>query len=251
MVRGPLCLAAVTIAAALPAQDLVRGEYFIDADPGFGNGTSLTFTPAPEVALQLSIDMVGLSPGPHVLGIRMKDGAGHWGLTNRRFFMLRSMATGGDIVRFEYFLDTDPGFGNGTQLPAGPAPEVVNVLAEVLTDGLPAGPHTLFVRSLSSTGAWSITNATIFNVLVGMAELEHWGMTAGPNPIRDVLVLRRSIATSVIELDLLDAQGRRLRSHQWIGDRIEIGTEDLAAGGYFLLLWVEGAAPVVVKLLKQ
>jgi hypothetical protein len=244
----PFCLA---LAIGSVAQDLQRGEYFLDVDPGFGNGTSITFTQAPEVSQSLSIDVSTLAPGMHVLGLRMLDDAGHWGLTNRRYFMVRSMATGGDIVRVEYFLDADPGFGNGTAVSAGPSPEVSGLLVDVLTDGLSAGPHTLFVRSLSSTGAWSLTNVHTFNVAVGIEELLAWGIIAGPNPMRDELVLQRDPSNESIELDLLDAQGRRLQSQQWTGDRSVLRADALSAGNYLLLLRRLDSAPLVLKVVKE
>lgn len=241
----------MVLATTSVAQTLERGEYFVDLDPGFGNGTSITFAPATEVALQLPIPVSGLSTGSHVLGFRMKDADGNWGLTNRRLFMVSSMAPGGDIVRFEHFLDADPGFGNGTQVVAAAAPEVTNLLFDVLTDGLAPGAHTLFVRALSSTGAWSITNAKVFDVVVGIHELIDLGIVAGPNPMQDALFLQRTSAAGTIDLDLMDAQGRRLASTQWIGDRIMLDTGVLAAGSDLLLLRAEGRSPVVVKIAKQ
>ncbi|MFN3876611.1 MAG: T9SS type A sorting domain-containing protein, partial [Flavobacteriales bacterium] len=242
---------AIIFSAATPAQELVRGEYYFDVDPGFGNGTPINFTQAAEVSLPLSLDVSALAPGGHVLGVRMKDDAGHWGLTNRRFFMVRSMAPGGDILRFEYFLDTDPGFGNGTALTAGPAPEVNDLLVNVLTEGISAGPHALGIRSLSSTGAWSITNTLTFDVLVGITELELLGIMAGPNPMQHEFVLQRTPADETIELELRDAQGKCVRSERWTSDRADLDVGSLGAGGYLLVLRMPERTPVVVKLVKH
>lgn len=250
MVRTIIFCCAGALAVTATAQELVRGEYYFDVDPGFGNGAPINFTQAAEVTLPLALDVSALPPGAHLLGVRMKDDSGHWGFTNRRFFMVRSMAPGGDIVRFEYFLDSDPGFGNGTAVNAGPAPEVNAVLVDVLTAGLPAGPHTLFMRSLSSNGAWSLTNTWTFDVLVGIAELERWGITAGPNPMRDRFVLQRADAGATIEVEMLDAQGRRVFSDQWSGDRLVIATEGISAGLLFLVLRQVDADPLVLKLVK-
>lgn len=251
MARALLLTLLMVIAIASAAQNLERGEYFFDVDPGFGNGTAIDFSQAAEVSLPLAIDVSALAPGPHVLGLRMIDDAGHWGLTNRRFFMVRSMATGGDIMRFEYFLDTDPGFGNATALPAGPAPEVSGLLVNVLTDGLSAGPHTLFVRSLSSTGAWSLTNAHMFNLVVGVEELGAWGITVGPNPLQNELILQRGISSDAIDLVLLDTHGRRLQGVKWLGNRLVLPTQELAAGNYLLMAAESDRAPLVLKLVKE
>lgn len=242
--------ATAAFVTAASAQELQRGEYYFDVDPGFGNGTGINFTQAAEVSLPLSLDVSALAPGAHVLGVRMMDDAGHWGLTNRRFFMVRSMAPGGDMVRVEHFLDVDPGFGNATAVVTTPAPEINGLLLDVLTDALPAGPHTLSVRSLSSTGAWSLTNSITFDVFVGIDELERLGITAGPNPMVDELVLRRSSSGAAIAVDVLDAQGRMLRSERWSNDRLALTTGDLSAGSYLLLLRMEGRDPLVLKLVK-
>ncbi|HRD52647.1 MAG TPA: T9SS type A sorting domain-containing protein [Flavobacteriales bacterium] len=243
-------LVAIAFAMAAPAQALVHGEYYFDVDPGFGNGTPINFPQAAEVSLPLSLDVSALAPGVHVLGTRMRDDAGSWGLTNRRFFMVRSMASGGDIVRMEYFLDADPGFGMATSVATTAAPEVTGLLLSVLTDALAAGPHSLSVRSRSSTGAWSLTNSVLFNVFVGIDELESLGITAGPNPMREELVLRRASGGTAIDIDLLDAQGRRLRGERWTNDRLDLDTSDLAAGCYLLLVRMAGMRPLVLKVAK-
>lgn len=251
MARFTFFLLVSALAMAASAQALVRGEYYFDVDPGFGNGTAINFTQTAEVSLPLSLDVSALAPGGHVLGIRMKDDAGSWGLTNRRFFMVRSMAPGGDIVRVEYFLDADPGFGNATTMSTTAAPEITGLLLNVLTDALPAGPHSFSVRSMSSTGAWSLTNSVLFNVFVGIDELERTGITAGPNPMRDEFVLQRNEAGSAIELELLDAQGKLVQSQQWTGDRKRMDVGSLSAGNYLLVLFMEGNTPAVVKLVKE
>lgn len=251
MARAIIFLLAIALAMAASAQALVRGEYYFDVDPGFGNGIAINFTQAAEVSLPLSLDVSALAPGGHVLGIRMKDDAGSWGLTNRRFFMVRSMAPGGDIVRVEYFLDADPGFGNATSMATTAAPEITGLLLSVLTDALPAGPHALSVRSMSSAGAWSLTNSVLFNVFVGIDELERLGITAGPNPMGEVFVLQRNGSGASIALELLDAKGKRVHGERWTSDRLMMDVGALRAGNYLLALFMEGSAPAVVKLVKE
>ena len=250
MARVYLLFAALALTFTSTAQDLQRGEYYLDVDPGFGNGTPITFPLANEIDLQLPVDVSALSPGGHVLGIRMLDTDGNWSLTNRRFFMVSSMATGGDVVRFEHFLDVDPGFGNGTNDATNAAPNIIDQLFDVLTDTVSNGAHTLFVRAKSSSGAWSLTNAFPFNVVVGIEELSDLGITAGPNPMSDRLVLRRAAPGTSITLHLMDALGRHLHKVQWSDDQFEFDTKELRSGTYVLVLWEEGRPPRVLKLSK-
>lgn len=59
----------------------------------------------------------------------------------------------------EYFYDTDPGHGKGTII--NNVKEGDNTL-QLSTNGLQPGPHLLFMRSQSSSGAWSTTQAHAF-----------------------------------------------------------------------------------------
>ena len=68
-----------------PATDLpiiTNAEYFFDADPGVGNGTSLNFqTPGFSVSQTFPIAVpVNMAAGKHRLAIRVKDQSGHWSL---------------------------------------------------------------------------------------------------------------------------------------------------------------------------
>jgi hypothetical protein len=76
-----------------------------------------------------------------------------------------------NFAKFEYFIDTDPGFGNvGNGSTAIAGVDVMNATATVTipTTTLP-GVHTLFVRSFvksnNTDGNWSITNAYTFENL--------------------------------------------------------------------------------------
>jgi len=53
--------------------------------------------------------------------------------------------TGQQIVRAEYFIDVDPGYGNGTVLAASAATHAETILTIPLS-GLKAGMHTLYAR---------------------------------------------------------------------------------------------------------
>lgn len=251
MARTPLLLAALLLGSAASAQNMERGEYFIDTDPGFGNGIAITVPAQPEVAVQVPVDMAGLAPGHHVLGVRMKDAQGHWGLTNRRSFLVRSMATGGDVAQVEVFLDVDPGFGNGVPVSVTPAQEISGLLFEVLTDTMSAGAHMLFVRSRSSSGAWSLTHALPFELVVGIGELQAAGLSVGPNPMQDLLVLHRAQADVPFTIDLRDAQGRLVMAQRWTGERQELSTVELAPGTYLLLITRPGLRSLVLPVVKE
>jgi hypothetical protein len=80
------CMAAVSSASGT----LVTAEYFIDMDPGQGNGIQVQL-PYPDGSASIPIDvpasvLAGLSVGHHHLGVRFQNGGGEWSETIARTF---------------------------------------------------------------------------------------------------------------------------------------------------------------------
>ncbi|MCC2547766.1 T9SS type A sorting domain-containing protein [Hymenobacter sp. BT175] len=151
--------------ATLPAGNVTRIEYFLDADPGFGNAINVPFTAATDVSgLAVTIDLTGVTPGFHQLGVRSRDAAGKWSLTSARTFYYEPSATlaAGNISKVEYFLDADPGFGNATDVPAAAATDVSGLAFAVNLSSLSPGFHQLGVRSRDAAGKWSLTSTRTF-----------------------------------------------------------------------------------------
>jgi len=136
-------------------------EYFLDNDPGFGNGTSVPLTADTIIDENFSIDMSSTSLGFHKLFIRVKDTLGHWSLTDMRdIFKMRlpdSPPLTKDVVAFEYFFDTDPGFGNGTSLPVTAGLDIDEDYVIDITS-LSLGFHEMFFRVQDSDNIWSLTD---------------------------------------------------------------------------------------------
>jgi hypothetical protein len=142
-------------------------EYFIDTDPGVGNGTAIPVTAAVDIPSLLgSINTSTVEPGVHRLYVRTRSAAGHWSLTHHQLLAVvqpypTAPSAPGAITQLEYFIDADPGFGNGTPINFTPAADVSNVLFTVNTASLSSGTHYLFVRSKNK---WSITQFLPFTV---------------------------------------------------------------------------------------
>ena len=229
----PFYRAAVETASALP--NLTRIEYFVDFDPGFGNGTAVSFTAGTTVAaLNFDIDVSGLSNGHHRLFTRSRDANGRWSETTASIFAVNQplpeidrveyfvddgsvinvpVTSSVDIANFnfnvnvealsegfhklsirsrntksewsevtiksfykgvsplsilpnidkvEYFVDTDPGFGNGRNVPVTAATDITSNNFNVSMGGLTSGLHKLYVRSRDVNGLWSETNGADF-----------------------------------------------------------------------------------------
>ncbi|WP_315817684.1 hypothetical protein [Paraflavitalea speifideaquila] len=103
---------------------MVAAEYFIDTDPGTGNGTAIPLTPGADLNnLPATVNVNGLTNGTHRLYMRTRSAEGRWSLTAVKEFVIdfdlaypTAPAAAQNLVAAEYFVDTDPGTGNGTPL---------------------------------------------------------------------------------------------------------------------------------------
>ena len=153
-------------------QNIIAAEYFIDTDPGIGNAAGIAVTPGTDIGnILVNPSLVGLSNGTHRLYLRSRNNEGRWSITNIKDFLYDSdpvyapaPAAPGNVVKAEYFFDTDPGFGNGTSIGITPSTDISNLAFTANTSSLTNGNHTLFIRSLDD---WSLTGYNSF--LVGTA----------------------------------------------------------------------------------
>ena len=143
---------------------LDRVEYFVDNDPGFGNGTPAQF-PAGTTNLAdiaIPVNLTALSPGLHVFSVRARTAGGQWSATHSRPFIIGAGGLASPLTKLEYFFDTDPGFGGGTAFPITGNPTDFSAVLNMATQSLSEGLHTVYVRAQSSTGGWSHTHVRPF-----------------------------------------------------------------------------------------
>lgn len=161
---------AYPTAPAVPL-NIVRAEYFIDTDPGFGNGTTIPLTAAADIpALLTTINTASLTAGAHRLFVRTLNAESAWSITTVRQFIVDfdpaypSVAAPLNVVKAEYFIDTDPGFHNGVNIPVTAALDIAGLVTSINTASLTVGVHRLYVRTLNAEGEWSITSVRPFVV---------------------------------------------------------------------------------------
>ncbi len=143
------------------AVNTTKFEYFIDTDPGFGNATDVTVTPGNNITnITIPVDISALSKGFHMLYLRSKDDAGNWSLTNRWMFV-KDFAPG-NVNKAEYFVDTDPGFGNAIDVPVSAGTNISNVAIPIDISSLSKGLHNIYLRTKDINGTWSLTNRWLF-----------------------------------------------------------------------------------------
>lgn len=155
--------------AGIPS-DIFAAEYFIDLDPGIGEGIALQISSGTVVEHVEYIDLDTLEAGWHHLYVRVMEEDSVWSISARHAFnvidtLLEIPDTSVNLVAAEYFFDTDPGPGQATP---------VNVIIEqgdsvTRTDyfaltGLAVGSHYVYMRFLDVDGNWSIAQRKPFDI---------------------------------------------------------------------------------------
>jgi len=145
------------------AQNIVQVEHYIDTDPGYGSGTQVSITPDSVLELSFNVDLTDIGDGFHLLYVRAMDEFGHWSLTSSKPFFKEtiSLETSPDVTRLEYFLDSDPGYGSGVNVPVSADSNLTKQFVADLSD-VSDGFHMLYVRAMDEFGHWSLTSSKPF-----------------------------------------------------------------------------------------
>ncbi len=147
--------------------NLARTEYFLNTDPGFGNGISITTTgTATDGSGSFTLDLTGLNEGVNIVGVRSKDVNGAWSHDNKWIFAKLSTLTGErvtpNLIRSEYYVNTDPGFGNGTSITTTGTATDGSGSFTLDISAYPLGVSIVGVRSQDANKAWSHDNKWLF-----------------------------------------------------------------------------------------
>ena len=150
------------------APNLVSGEYFVNQDPGFGNGTSIPITSSTHLdSFVFLLPLENLPVGFGKLYLRFKDAEGKWSHTQyRQFYKEEIPATNfsNPIVKAEYFIDSDPGLGEGLPIFIPEVNDSLDLSVVVDLSTLRVGTHYLYVRAKNQLGKWGITQSSSFFV---------------------------------------------------------------------------------------
>lgn len=144
-------------------------EYFLDADPGFGNGTQVPYSASSNNVAQISLDLGSVSAGVHTVFVRVQDNGGRWSLTHVRPFVVMPNLGGsaGSIARIEYFINQpDPGQGQASSVSFSPVGgSDVTALFDANLAGLGNGTHRLYARAQDNAGSWSTLHSVAFDIV--------------------------------------------------------------------------------------
>ncbi len=208
----------------IPTQ-LNSGEYYFDTDPGYGNGTEFSFTSGDNINIDFDIPLSSLSPGSHILFVRIRNESGMWTETANYIFarpMDVFIETYPDsiapiLVSGEYFVDIDPGFNEAEEFTFTPS-DSINVELDFSKLGYNAGQHILGYRIRNESGFWSETALTNF-VIMDTIFVE-----VQPDPIAPQLILGEYF----VDIDPGFTNGIEFTFNQ--ADSVEINLELLKEG---------------------
>ncbi|HPR33736.1 MAG TPA: hypothetical protein PLK12_16665, partial [Prolixibacteraceae bacterium] len=128
-------------------------EYFIDVDPGAGNGTILETDSTPAYVANDRIDVSALSEGIHTLWFRAQDSTGLWGAPfGKSFYVYQPLETDtADIPleKLEYSFNNHDGF---TEVEAIGKDTAATAAGTIDINSLSTGIHTIWFRTEDSTG---------------------------------------------------------------------------------------------------
>ncbi len=222
-------------------QLITRAEYFIGEDPGFGLATPIEIlTPGDELSLEFTADIQTLSEGFQFINIRVKDELGKWGLPAQRVFYLFKSQSSADteITGVEYFIDTDPGFGNGTAVSLPSVGNDLTVSFNVNVAALDDGEHILYIRSKDVLNRWGHMYYQAFTSLytsVGEIKIESI-FKLYPNPGNGEFYLEFSEEQDYpVRISITDVGGKRVYESEY-RNRTGFLNLNLPAGFYFLTI---------------
>lgn len=149
--------------------NLIQAEYFWNTDPGIGLGTSLSIPESNSIEFYAGIATDALEIGYHSLNVRVKRSSGVWGIAKTLPVYVGDPnptvppAPLAHIAQIEYYVDGDPGIGNGTLSFTSSAIEVQEVL-ELGVANLNPGSHTISTRVKNVNGEWGISRSSNFEI---------------------------------------------------------------------------------------
>ncbi len=151
-----------TVSSHVPG-NITAAEYFIDNDPGVGMATAVSVVAGQDITFAVNTGISTLSNGLHRFYLRSKDANGSWSLSAPQIFYKEpSVSTPlANIVKAEYFIDTDPGFGLATSVSVT-AGQDINIPITAAISSLSTGIHRFVFRSQDANGKWSHSTPKLF-----------------------------------------------------------------------------------------
>lgn len=251
---GPLFTTVVVVdpsIATAPDIEVTTAEYFWDSDPGAGNGTAvLAFDGNYNDALEAIMVETSALPavGTHVLHIRARDANAVWGPAFRVVVDVMPGAVSFpeiQVTAAEYFVDTDPGEGNGTPMLAldGNFGSALEGLRGGALPVVESGVNVLWLRARDANGAWGPSFGIVANIDTTVTDIttavpafaDTRDMVLLPNPAgaESGFIIRFSEMHGDARVVLVDAAGRTVAEHHAsAATQLEVPLQGIAPGTY-------------------
>lgn len=247
----------VAIAISAFSQNLIRGEYFIDSDPGFGNATGFSIAvPDSDLTQAITVPYSSFNGyGYHNLFLRTQDSNGNWSQTSRSFVEVGDNSVLPEVIKVEYFFDADNGFGNNSFVLLEASPDNTWDFT-IPFDKLPTqwkSNDTLNIRVQEGAfNSWS--HSTFIDslnfTLVGIGELEEQsGISIFPNPFSDEINVTLKINDNLRVVMYND--GGQLVLNKDLPNSSKINTQSLTPGVYIIIFYSDKHKLYGTKLIKN
>lgn len=139
---------------------ILGAEYFIDNDPGEGNGISLAVMKGD--TFDFSVPTDNLEVGPHTLTVRTLGSTSSWDSGLSKVFLVT-----GNCSEIEWFINQDPGVGNGNRVAVESGTNVIMLP----TNGWTSGAYLLSFRVKDSKDRWTPTTTRMLYVAEPMDDV--------------------------------------------------------------------------------
>ena len=145
---------------------ITAAEYYIDSDPGEGNGIPINVFDNQEVDIDIDISTDNLDLGEHSVFVRFQDSEGVWSPEKSHKFTVAHINPGLYVTDAEYFFNSDPGEGYGTPIYSsdGSLDAGLESFAYSFSppSDLPHGENILYLRAKSSDQVWGAPSSHSF-----------------------------------------------------------------------------------------
>ncbi len=140
---------------------IVEVESFIDNDPGLGYGNKISIYSNSYISKVANVDLSNVNLGFHRIYTRAKDSYGAWSIPQVKSVLIENTFNS-KISEVEYYIENDPGIGNGKKLNVSSNFDISIDDSISLMEFSSPDTLTLFARAKNENGVWSFPNAIGF-----------------------------------------------------------------------------------------
>ena len=158
---GPVFKRTIAVEDDVRDIKITLAEYFWDADPGEGAGTTMVaFDGDFDNAIETAVSSTVTTPaqgGLHLFNVRVRDENDSWGPVFKRTIAVEDSPRDIKITLAEYFWDNDPGEGTGTAMIAFDNDfndAIETAIASSITAPSQGGLHLFNVRVRDENDSW-------------------------------------------------------------------------------------------------